>query len=135
MTKNLNRPLSPHLSIYKPQISSVLSISHRLSGFYLYFGLLILAWNIIFSVLEPNIISSLYLKLTSCLFECWVGKILLFFWSLALFYHPFNGIRHLFWDVGIGFAKESVVNSGIFIVCAAILCNLLVWAYVLNFFN
>ena len=134
MSKELNRPLSPHLSIYKPQISSMLSISHRLSGFFLYLGLLLLAWHIIFTVFNQNIIAVSYNKLMSCLFDCWLGKILLFFWSLALFYHPFNGIRHLFWDVGIGFEKQSVVNSGIFVIFAALILNLAVWAYVFNLF-
>jgi len=127
-----DRPLSPHLSIYKPQISSVLSIMHRFSGFFLYIGLLILSWYIIFAIFNSNIIASSYLSITSFVFKSCIGKIALFAWNLALFYHFYNGIRHLFWDTGIGFSKQSVVSSGILVIILAFVSAIFSWFYGFN---
>lgn len=127
-----NRPLSPHLTIYKPQISSVLSILHRFSGFFLYIGLLVLSWYIICSIFAQNIVALSYLNIISFSFKSYIGKIMLFAWNLALFYHFYNGIRHLFWDIGVGFAKKSVTYSGILIVILALISAIISWLYGFN---
>jgi succinate dehydrogenase / fumarate reductase cytochrome b subunit len=122
------RPLSPHLGIYKPQITSVLSISHRISGFALYIGAILLAWwifaNVYGSVLCINPL------ITSA-----VGRIFIALWSFALFYHMLNGIRHLFWDMGKGFEIKTVNATGVFVVFGAVLLTALSWYFGLNLGN
>jgi succinate dehydrogenase / fumarate reductase cytochrome b subunit len=115
-----NRPLSPHLSIYKIQISSSLSILHRISGFILFLGMIILPWILVGFVFYPQI--------ASC--ECWnsiIIKIILFGWSMTLFYHYLNGIRHLFWDVGKGFEISTMNRSGIMVIIGTILLTISCW--------
>ena len=120
---NKNRPLSPHLSIYKPQMSSVLSILHRITGVGLFIGALILVWWIIagvYSSFNPNVL----------LWSFWnslIGKILLFCWSAALFYHLLNGIRHLFWDVGMGFKVPTADKTGMAVLFGTVLLTGLSW--------
>ena len=116
-----NRPLSPHIGIYKPQITSVLSITHRMTGLALYAGALLLAWWII-----ANIYGC-----ASCinpLIESQAGKIILVLWSFALFYHMLNGIRHLFWDMGKGFELKTLRASGIAVLIGAVTLTLLSWS-------
>lgn len=125
-----NKPLSPHLTIYNPQISSVLSISHRLSGFFLYFGLLLLSWVIIFSTFKDLLIANHFLLATKYVFSSLIGKIIIFLWVLALNYHFLNGIRHLIWDKGLGFSIESVKKSGVLIIFLAVFFTLLSWLFI-----
>lgn len=115
-----NRPLSPHIGIYKKQITSVLSITHRMTGLALYAGAFLLAWWIIANVYGC----------ASCinpLVESNPGKIILVLWSFALFYHMLNGIRHLFWDMGKGFEIKTVNKTGILVVIGSVLMTALSW--------
>lgn len=90
------RPLSPHLMIYRLPMTALLSITHRITGFALYIGALLLGWWIVANVYGcGNCINALVYST--------VGRIFLFLWSIALYYHLLNGIRHLFWDMGKGF--------------------------------
>ena len=102
-----DRPLSPHLQIYKPQLTSVLSILHRMTGIALAVGLLMLAWWVIAAASGPPAFA-----VVQDFNASWVGRLLLFGWSFALFYHLCNGIRHLFWDAGYGFELPNVYASG-----------------------
>lgn len=118
--KHEQRPLSPHLTIYKPQISSVLSITHRLTGIALYAGAFLLALWVIFSVYGCT--------------ECFKGilghsisKVLLFGWNLALFYHLLNGVRHMVWDTGRGFSLPAMRFSGWLVVTLAVVLTVAVW--------
>ena len=115
------RPLSPHLQIYKPQLTSVLSISHRLTGFAL--SILILFSPVILYLLTAS--KDTYAIITS-IFENGFIKILL---SLALFgmvYHLFNGIRHLAWDAGYGLDIDDSYKSGYLVLAASIVISLLI---------
>ena len=114
------RPLSPHLSIYKPQITSVLSISHRLTGIFLSFGVIIFSVWIISAVIDTNIF-----KYINIFFVSFIGKIFLFFWLLSLFYHLFNGIRHLFWDFGYGFEIKNAQISGWVVLILSLIFSLI----------
>ncbi len=116
----VNRPLSPHLSIYKPQITSVLSITHRATGFALFVGALVLSWWIILSVYGCSSC------ITGLLFTP-VGKVFLFLWSAALYYHLLNGVRHLFWDMGKGFEIKTVNKSGVAVIFGTILLTAGSW--------
>lgn len=126
-TKNKNqRPLSPHIGIYKRQITSILSISHRMSGFALYIGAILLAWWIIANVY--GCVSCINPLITSD-----IGKIFLILWSFALFYHMLNGIRHLFWDMGKGFEIKTVNRTGILVVIVAVIMTVLSWYSGMNY--
>ena len=109
------RPLSPHIGIYKPQITSVLSILHRATGVFLCLGAVVFAWWLIALALGPEPYAAVRSALGS-----WIGRLLLFAWTFSFFYHLCNGIRHLFWDAGIGFELPTVQASGKAVVAASI---------------
>src|SRR5690606_1427727 len=96
------RPLSPHLQIYRPQITSTLSILHRLTGIALGGGTLLLTWWLVAAAAGPEAFATAQGFICSI-----VGRLLLFGWSFALFYHLCNGIRHLVWDAGYGFEIDT----------------------------
>jgi succinate dehydrogenase / fumarate reductase cytochrome b subunit len=108
------RPLSPHLQIYRPQLTSILSISHRAAGVALAVGTLLLVCWVISAASGPAALASLQSFLRS-----WFGMLLLFGWSVSLFYHLCNGIRHLFWDAGHGFDIRTAYGTSIVVLAAA----------------
>lgn len=114
------RPTSPHLSIYKPQISSSLSILHRMTGVGMYFGLAIICWWMI--VIQ-------FYGFCDCmaLNQCLIGRLSLYAVSYASIYHFLNGIRHLFWDVGYGFSIKAVDYSGWLVFALSIKLTILFW--------
>lgn len=116
------RPLSPHLQIYRPQLTSVLSILHRLTGLALSVGTLLLVYWLIAAAAGEAAFAAAQGFLGS-----WLGRLLLFGWSFALFYHLANGIRHLFWDLGRGFELKSAYASGWAAVVAAAAMTLGAW--------
>lgn len=128
MMEITNRPLSPHLQIYKPQLTSVLSIAHRGTGVFLVFGTLFLVYWLIALAAGPEAYAS-----AQALFGSVVGQILLFLWVFALFYHLCNGIRHLFWDMGLGFELKTVYTSGIAVIVASLLLTLVTYVAVFAF--
>ena len=101
-----NRPLSPHLTIYRPQLNSVLSILHRITGIALSITLLIIIGFFISLIFgeEIFIFFSIY-------FNSFVGKVIMFFSLCGIWYHFFAGVRHLFWDMGYGFNLKWVELS------------------------
>ena len=122
MTTKPIRPLSPHLQIYKPQLTALMSISHRLSGVFLSLSSLILVyWLMAVAAGE-----SAYQQAQN-LFNSWLGLVLLFGWSLALFYHLCNGIRHLSWDIGLGMDIKTVYVTGGLVWTATLLLTGLTW--------
>jgi succinate dehydrogenase / fumarate reductase cytochrome b subunit len=126
INKNLpnKRPLSPHLSIYKPQITSVLSITHRATGFALFIGALLLGWWIVLNVYGcSNCINALINSIA--------GKTFLVLWTLAMYYHLLNGVRHLFWDIGRGLEIKTVNMTGILVILGSIALTLASWFAVL----
>ncbi len=116
------RPLSPHLSVYKPQITSVLSISHRISGVVNILSLLLVAKIFIFAALGKTSFEWYAGILSSGLVQ-----VILFGFTLGLFYHMCNGIRHLAWDIGKGFELKNAALTGIITISLAILLNLYFW--------
>ena len=102
-----NRPLSPHLGIYRWQISNTLSILHRATGVFLALGALILvAWIIAAASNQQQ-----YDQLAELL-GGWLGRLVLLGCSFSFFYHLSNGIRHLFWDAGMGFDLDRARATG-----------------------
>ncbi|WP_207480052.1 succinate dehydrogenase, cytochrome b556 subunit [Arenibaculum pallidiluteum] len=117
-----SRPLSPHLQVYRPQITSVLSITHRITGIGLSAGLLLLVWWLVAAATGPEAYATVQGFMGS-----WLGLLLLFGFTLANWYHFCNGIRHLVWDAGYGFEMPSVYLGGWFVVGAALGLTVLTW--------
>ena len=117
-----SRPLSPHLQIYRRQITSVLSISHRATGLALSAGTLLLVWWLVALARGPEAFAS-----AQGLVGSWVGRILLLGWTFSLFFHLANGIRHLFWDAGYGFEIKTTTASGWAVVVASVALTLIAW--------
>ena len=116
------RPLSPHLQVYKPQITSVLSILHRMTGVGLSLALpVFVAWLVALSH-GPEC----YAWLIGYA-HTWGGQILLFGWVWAFFYHLCTGIRHLIWDTGAGMDIKQVYRSGYLALLASTLLTAGVW--------
>ncbi len=122
MNNARNRPLSPHLQVYKPQITSALSILHRITGGALVVGTVLLVYWLGAIAAGPEAYATAQAILGS-----FIGKVLLFGWSWALFYHLSNGIRHLFWDAGYGFELPTVYLSGKLTVVASFVLTILLW--------
>jgi succinate dehydrogenase / fumarate reductase, cytochrome b subunit len=118
----VRRPLSPHLQVYRWQISTVLSIMHRFSGIALSVGALVLVWWLVAAATSPEAFADVQWFLGSV-----IGYIVLIGWTIALFYHLFNGIRHLAWDAGHGFEKPTFHTTGWVVVIATFAFTLLVW--------
>ncbi len=117
------RPLSPHLQVYRPQLTSVMSISHRAAGIVLAVGTLQLVCWVIAAASGPAAFASLQSFLRS-----WLGMLLLFGWSVSLFYHLANGIRHLFWDAGYGFELRAAYRSGYAVLIVTAVLTVIAWA-------
>ena len=118
----LNRPLSPHLSIYKKVLTAVFSIFHRFTGICLSVGAVLLSFWTILIALGPNYYSK-FQTLSSLI----VFKIFLFIWTLTIFYHLYNGIRYLFWSYGKMMNLSIVYKSSYAVIVLSILSTLLVW--------
>ncbi|MGH6932217.1 MAG: succinate dehydrogenase, cytochrome b556 subunit [Dongiaceae bacterium] len=116
------RPLSPHLQIYRPQLTSILSILHRITGVALAMGTLLLVYWIASVAAGPA-----HYAVAQSFIGSWFGRLLLFGWSWALFFHMCNGIRHLFWDAGYGFEIKSAYATGWAAVIAATSLTLIAW--------
>ncbi|MPZ09080.1 MAG: succinate dehydrogenase, cytochrome b556 subunit [Kiloniellaceae bacterium] len=117
-----NRPLSPHLQVYRPQITSTLSILHRLTGVALALGTLLLTYWLIAAASGPEAFADAQGLIGSIL-----GRLVLFGWTFALFFHLCNGIRHLAWDAGYGFEIETTTRSGWVVVGASVVLTLVCW--------
>ena len=118
----VQRPLSPHLQVYRPQLTSVLSILHRATGIALSVGALYLALWVMFAASSPATYAGFQSFNTSIL-----GRILLGGWLFSAFYHLCNGIRHLFWDAGYGFELKDAYRSGWIVVAVSLIATLASW--------
>ncbi len=119
---NTDRPLSPHLQVYKPQLTSMLSILHRMTGAALAFGSVMLAWWL-FAALDGVRAFSLVQDFR----ESFIGQFMLFGWLFSFVYHFLNGIRHLKWDLGFGLEIKSVYRTGYIVVVGSIILSVMIW--------
>ena len=117
-----NRPLSPHLQVYRPQLTSILSILHRITGVALSVGTLLLVYWLAAAASGPDAY-----ELARELIGSFLGRLFLFGWTFALFYHLCNGIRHLAWDAGYGLELPAIYLSGWVMVGATVALTLLSW--------
>jgi len=99
---DLTRPLSPHLQIYRPMLTMMMSIAHRITGGALYFGTLLLAWWLLAVASGPNAYATFQAAAGSI-----IGRIVLFGYTWALIHHMLGGFRHLIWDTGHGFGPAE----------------------------
>ena len=120
------RPMSPHLQVYRPQLTSILSITHRASGVVLTTGTLVLALWLIAVASGPETFA-----IMAAIVGHPLGQFVLFGYSVALFYHACNGIRHLSWDLGFGLTIPDVYRSGHIVLFLTFLLTACLWLAIL----
>jgi succinate dehydrogenase / fumarate reductase cytochrome b subunit len=120
--RSADRPLSPHIQIYRWQLTSVLSILHRATGVGLSAGTILLVWWLVAAASGPDSYEGVQEFLGS-----WLGLLLLFLWTWSLFYHLCNGIRHLVWDSGHALDLKSTYLGGWVVVGATAALTLAAW--------
>lgn len=96
------RPLSPHLSVWRPTITYVMSIVHRITGGALYFGMILLAWWLLAAATGPEAFA-----VANGFLGSWFGLLVLLGFTWAFLHHLLGGIRHLVWDTGAGYSKPA----------------------------
>lgn len=116
------RPISPHLQVYKPQLTSMLSILHRATGAFLALGTPFLVYWLVALAAGPQS----YFE-AQALAGHWLGQLLLAGWTFGLMYHLCNGIRHLFWDIGQGFELETLYRTGWTVLIVALALTAAIW--------
>ena len=116
------RPLSPHLQVYRWQMTSVLSILNRFTGVALSVGTILLVWWLVAAAEGPVSYARVQHFLGS-----WIGLGLLFGWSVALYYHLCNGLRHLWWDTGRGLELRQVYAGGWAVLTGTLALTMLTW--------
>ncbi len=114
------RPLSPHLSVYKPEWTMVLSITHRITGVALTLGATLVAWWLLAAATSPE-----YFAVVDGLLTSWLGALVLLGSTFALWYHFANGVRHLVWDAGYGLELSDAEKSGKLVVVSAVVLTVL----------
>jgi succinate dehydrogenase / fumarate reductase cytochrome b subunit len=118
----VERPLSPHLFIYKPTLTMTMSIVHRVTGASLYFGTLLVAWWLIAAASSPNAYAGVGSFMGSL-----VGRVILFGYTWALMLHMLGGIRHLIWDTGRGFGPQEREWLAVATVVGSISLTVVIW--------
>ncbi|ABM60841.1 succinate dehydrogenase, cytochrome b556 subunit [Halorhodospira halophila] len=120
--RNPNRPLSPHLTIYRPQLTSLLSVLHRGTGVFVTMAaVLLVAWVMALAA-GPE-----YYELLTQVLGHWLGQLVLLGITFSLAYHLCNGIRHLVWDTVRAFELKAVYRGGYMVLAASVLLTALVW--------
>ncbi len=117
-----NRPLSPHLQIYKPIPTMVSSIVHRITGVALYFGTILVAWWLIAAAIGPD-----YFEFVQGIMGSLLGRLILFGFTWALLHHMVGGIRHFIWDAGAMMDKETTTKTAYASIIISVALTLLVW--------
>ncbi|MGE0212874.1 MAG: succinate dehydrogenase, cytochrome b556 subunit [Parvibaculaceae bacterium] len=121
-TTSRQRPLSPHLQIYRPMLTMMMSIIHRITGGALYFGTLLLVWWLFAAASGPA-----YFNFVQELFGSWIGRLVLFGYTWALIHHMLGGLRHLVWDTGRGFGLVTIEWMARATIAGSITLTILLW--------
>lgn len=121
-TATRQRPLSPHLTIYRPPITMTMSIVHRITGCALYFGTLLVAWWLVAASASEE-----HFDLVNRIYGSWFGRLVLFGYTWALLHHLMGGVRHLIWDTGAGLEKDRSRKIAWATLAASIVLTVLVW--------
>lgn len=125
--KPVVRPLSPHLQIYRLPLAAVLSITHRITGVALSLGLVLLTLWVTSAATGPQA----YESMTACM-GSWFGLLVLFGFSVALFFHLCNGIRHLVWDSGRSFDLADTARGNIIVLLGTAVLTVAAWFLALS---
>ena len=121
-TKAPERPLSPHLLVYRWPWPMAMSIAHRITGAGLYFGTLLMAWWLIAAAVGPN----QYAR-AAAFFSSAIGRLILFGYTWALIHHMLGGIRHLIWDTGHGFSASEREWLAVMTLVGSVVLTILIW--------
>jgi succinate dehydrogenase / fumarate reductase, cytochrome b subunit len=116
------RPLSPHLQIYRPQMTSMMSIAHRITGVGLAMGLILLTWFLVALADGPDSFASFTAFCAS-----WFGTLMLMGWSLAISFHLCSGVRHLFFDTGSFFEIRHAQMAGYIVLAGCMTLTTIIW--------
>ncbi len=127
-TVHAERPLSPHLQIYRWPVNMGLSILHRMTGAALAVGTLMVCWWLVAIASGPDAYAVFQDFSGSAL-----GLLMIFGWSFALFYHMANGVRHLIWDTGALFNNQCASKAGLLVMAVAIAMTACAWFCAYNF--
>lgn len=119
-----NRPLSPHMTIYRPQMTSMLSIAHRITGIAQALGAVLVVWWLLAAATNPG-----YFHKIDDLWMSWLGHLVWLGLTLAFSYHLLNGIRHLVWDTGRGLDLPSVYLGGKAVLVGTVVLTVLIWIF------
>lgn len=120
-----NRPLSPHLQIYRPQLTSMTSILTRITGNALLVGSLMIVWWLLAAATSPE-----YFAVADGFVRSWFGDLVLFLSLWALWYHTLAGMRHLVWDYAVGLEVETAEKLGYAVIGGSVLLTLLTVAII-----
>jgi succinate dehydrogenase / fumarate reductase cytochrome b subunit len=118
----VERPLSPHLQIYRPMLTMMMSIAHRISGAANAAGFLLLAWWLVAIATGPEAYAQV-----SSVFNSIPGRLVLFLCTWSLVHHMLGGIRHLIWDTGRGLDKTSIEVFAWLTIIGSTLLTVLIW--------
>jgi succinate dehydrogenase / fumarate reductase cytochrome b subunit len=121
------RPLSPHLSVYRLPLAAILSITHRITGIGLSIGMLLLTWWVASAAYGPGA----YAVFTGFM-GSFLGYLLLLGFSVSLFYHLCNGIRHLFWDAGMNFEIAETNRGNMIVLAGTVILTVVTWVMALS---
>ncbi len=116
------RPLSPHLTVYRWPITMTMSILHRITGGALYFGTLLVAWWLIAASTSQE-----YFDFVSWVYGSWIGRLVLFGYTWALVQHMLGGLRHLVWDTGAGLEKHTASKIAWATLGGSAVLTILIW--------
>jgi succinate dehydrogenase / fumarate reductase cytochrome b subunit len=120
------RPLSPHLSIFRPLITMVMSIANRITGAAVYFGMLLLAWWLMAAAIGPGAYDT-----ANAVFGSWIGLLILFGFTLAYMMHLLGGVRHLIWDTGAGHGYRARNGLSWATLIGSVVLTILLWIAIL----
>ncbi len=127
MNTSSRHPTSPHLQIYRLPLTALLSITHRATGVFLAIGALLMVWVLAALAGGPDSYA-----LAQAFLQSWFGQLVLFALTFALYFHFCNGIRHLFWDVGMGFELGTTDKTARLAIVIAVILTLATWAVALG---
>ncbi|MEM8687767.1 MAG: succinate dehydrogenase, cytochrome b556 subunit [Pseudomonadota bacterium] len=116
------RPLSPHLQVYSPMLTMMMSIVHRITGAALYFGTVLIIWWLIAAASGPS-----HFELANAVLSSWIGLLVLLGYTWAAIHHMLGGIKHLFWDMGRGFELNTVELNARLTLAGSVVLTILVW--------
>ena len=114
-----NRPLSPHLQIYRPQLTSITSIFVRITGNALIVAMLMIVWWFLAAATSPE-----YFAYADAFVTSWFGDLVLFLSTWALWYHLLGGVRHLIWDNAVGLDLETAYTLGYALIIGAVVLTI-----------